>query len=156
MGFFHVRLPDAASDFALLSPLDPLKELSDYTCFEGDIHWLFCPKCGVRCFAFCGDENVIEKEVPVWKSTAEGGIGAFDGEKTEMRKVWSPKGKTQDGWIEGSGFGNYLSVNATTLEGKQEGLDLREWTESKVVCYLDCLDETEDNRYERPHVGGCY
>lgn len=30
LGFFHVRLANSPKDFALLLPLDPLSELSDY------------------------------------------------------------------------------------------------------------------------------
>ena len=148
-GFFHLRLPDAPNDFALLSPLDPMKELGDYTCFEHAIHWLFCPKCAVRPFLVAGEGEVKEKKVPIWKTTAPGGIGAWDGE--ELRKVWAPKPP----WTEG-GTGQYISVNAVTLEGGQEGLDLREWTEKKVVCYLDELEEKVSNSYERPADGGCY
>ncbi|KAF2425736.1 hypothetical protein EJ08DRAFT_722668 [Tothia fuscella] len=34
MSFFHVRVPNAPQDFMLLSPIDPMKELGDYTCFD--------------------------------------------------------------------------------------------------------------------------
>jgi hypothetical protein len=42
------------ASFMLLPPPGPMKELSDYTCSDGDIHFLFCGKCGVRCLAFAG------------------------------------------------------------------------------------------------------
>jgi hypothetical protein len=139
MSFFHVRLPDAVNDFRLLSPLDPQKELSDYTCFHKQIHWYFCPKCGVRCFAFMGEGVVKEAEV-------EG----------KTVKVWGPK----EGWIEGTENGSYLSVNAVTLEAGQEGLDLREWTEKGWIAYLDILlvpqQEPGENRLGKPFEGGMY
>jgi hypothetical protein len=134
MGFFHVRLPNAQKDFILISPLDPMNDLGDYTCFDGKIHWLFCKNCAVRCFALTGEGGVVEKEI--------------DGEK---KNVWVPK---EGVFIEGEG--SYLSVNAQTLEPGQEGLDLKEWHEKKWISYLDCLDEAEDDRFEVPHRGGTY
>jgi hypothetical protein len=136
MAFFHLRLPYSPKDFALLSPLDPMAGLGDYTCFDGIIHWLFCKNCAVRCFAFGGEGEVTEKEI--------------DGKKM---KVWAPK--KNDGRPQG-GDVTYLSINAQTLEPGQEGLDLKEWHEKKWVCYLDSLDETEEDRYGEPHRGGTY
>jgi hypothetical protein len=136
MGFFHLRLPHASKDFALLSPLDPLTELGDYTCFDHDIHWLFCKKCAVRCFAFSGEGEVSRKEI--------------DGVETQ---IWTPKvddARPDDGPV------SYLSINAQTLEPGQEGLDLKDWHEKKWVCYLDSLDEKENDRYGVPHRGGTY
>jgi hypothetical protein len=136
MGIFHMRLPHASQDFALLSPLDPMKELGDYTCFEGDIHWLFCKNCAVRCFIVCGEGEVVEREI--------------EGVK---RNVWVTK---SDDRKTGDGNYRYLTVNAQTLEPGQEGLDLREWYDKNWVCYLDTLDETEEDRYGKPHRGGTY
>jgi hypothetical protein len=135
MSFFHVRLPDPLNDFRLLCPLDPATELADYTCFKARIHWYFCPKCGVRCFAFMGEGEVREVEVA--------------GERV---KAWAPK----EGWKEGLATGGYLSVNAATLEAGQEGLDLREWTEKGWITYLDYLKEAEEDRLGVPHEGGMY
>jgi hypothetical protein len=130
-----------------------MKELADYTCNDNKIHWLFCGKCGVRCFLLStrdndGQGSIVEKKVPIWKADEK----KFEGE--EMRKVWLP-GK-EGKWIEGVFQGYYLSVNANTLEAGQEGLDLRTWTEDKVVSYLDCLNEVGEDRYDRPHEGGVY
>jgi hypothetical protein len=136
MGFFHVRLPHASNDFALLSPLDPLTALGDYTCFEGLIHWLFCKKCAVRCFAFSGEGEVSQKEM--------NGV---------VTKFWAPK---VDDRHRNGGPGSYLSVNGQTLEPGQEGLDLKDWHEKKWVCYLDTLDEKEEDRYGVPQRGGTY
>lgn len=35
----------------------------DYTCFDKNIHWPFCGTCGVRCFGFRGEGEVLEMEV---------------------------------------------------------------------------------------------
>lgn len=80
--------------------------------------------------------------------------GQEDGAGAEMtQEVWTPE---PEGWVERQGVTCYLSVNATTLEARQEGLDLREWVDRKLVAYVDCLDMTLDARCERPHVGGVY
>jgi hypothetical protein len=144
MDFFHVRVPDSPGDFILLSPLPPEKELGDYTCNDGNIRWYFCKSCGVRCFAFWGQGEVTELDVEAWKGGDE---------KGEVREVWRAK---REGWKEGMGGTGYLSVNAMTLDQGQEGLDLREWVEKKWVCYLDCKEEKEENRYDRPHDVGAY
>jgi len=134
IGFFHVRVPYAPDDFVLLSPLDPLNELGDYLVYDKRIHWLFCKTCAVRCFAFAGEGEVVEKDV----------LG-------EKKRVWVPK---RSGYEKGNI--SYLSVNAQTIEPGQEGFDLKEWHEKKWVCYLDCLDEKEDDRFGQPHRGGTY
>ena len=128
---------DSANDFQLLSPSDP-SELSDYTCFNNWIHWYFCPKCGVRCFAFHGEGETKDAEV--------------DG---ETRKVWAPKA---EGWNESDGPGSngYLSINAQTLEAGQDGLDLLEWTEKQWIAYVDCLNLVGGMRLKKPFEGGSY
>jgi len=148
-GVLHMRLPSPPDDFLLLSPLDPLHELGDYQCFDKRLHWLFCRTCGVRCFTFTGEGEVMEKEVP--STTPETATAAVGGGRRTM--VWSPK----RGWIEDQS--RYLSVNAYTLDAGQQGLDLREWTEKKWVMYLDCLSDGEgpmERTYERPFPGGAY
>lgn len=122
-------------DFLLLSPTDPFKDLSDYKCFEEQIHWFFCGKCGVRCFNLTGEGEVRDVEI----------------EGEGMKKVWTAK---REGWVEGEG--SYLSVNAATLEADQEGLDLREWTEKGWIAYLDIKNEVGEDRLRKPHHGGMY
>jgi len=140
----HIRVPSGPDDFLLLSPLDPFNDLGDYQCFEKRLHFFFCKTCGVRCFSFMGDGEVVERE-----------IGSAGGDK---QRVWRPKAVVpEDGWVENLQM--YLSVNGYTLDAGQEGLDLREWTEKKWVLYLDCYSETEGptaRSYERPHFGGAY
>lgn len=140
---------DAPEDFVLLSPLDPYTELRDYTCFEGDLHWLFCGTCGVRCFVVMGEGEVTEREVEVRERVEYG--GQVNGGRKEMRKVWKLK---KEGYQENAT--GYLSVNAQTIEPAQLGGDLREWQEKKWVCYIDTLDEVGEHTFDRPHRGGIY
>jgi hypothetical protein len=135
MSFFHVRLQSSPNDFALLSPLSPSTELLDYTCFEERIHWYFCGKCGVRCFAFSGEGEVRD-------------VLGVDGKEV---KAWTCK---QEGWVEAKT--GYLSVNAATLDADQDGLDLRQWTEKGWISYLDCKNGPVDPRLGKPHQGGMY
>jgi len=153
----HLRFPDAPEDFMLLRPLDPLRELGDYMCLRKNIHWLFCRTCAARCFAFIGEGEIVTKDVPLMKvpkrdevTGEEIGTAEVGGRKME---VWAPK---KEGWKEGGNGTCYLSVDAHTLDAKQEGLDLREWAEMKRICYLGYLDDVGEADYERPHVGGTY
>lgn len=50
MNIFHVHPANPRDDFMLLSPLDPDHELSTYQCYDKELKFYFCPKCGVRCF----------------------------------------------------------------------------------------------------------
>lgn len=144
-GIFHIRFPNAPEDFALLSPLDPSKELGDYRCNDGLHQSLFCKTCGVRCFTFYGEGEVgVRTDIP--------------GQEGQEVSCWRPKKET---WTENlksvsSGRKTYLSINAHSLDAKQEGLDLREWVEKNLVGYLDCLDWEGKDSMERPHIGGTY
>lgn len=126
---------DSPNDFLLLSPLNPTEGgLNDYTCFDNRIHWYFCSKCAVRCFAFSGEGEIREVEV-----------------NKETKEVWTPK---RQGWVEKTT--GYLSVNATTLEPGQAGLNLKEWTEKGWIAYLDMKDEAAEARLGEPYDGGMY
>jgi len=142
---FHIRLPSAPDDFVLVTPLD-IKELGDYRCNGGSIRWLFCKNCGVRCFSFDGQgETSTRADIP--------------GKEGEEVQVWRPK---KDGWGEYrkhaglSGPYSYLSVNAHTIEPKQDGFDLREWVEQKRVVYLDGLEHEVEETTNKPAPGGTY
>jgi hypothetical protein len=80
------------------------------------------------------------------------------GQEGQEVSCWRPKKET---WTENlksvsSGRKTYLSINAHSLDAKQEGLDLREWVEKNLVGYLDCLDWEGKDSMERPHIGGTY
>jgi hypothetical protein len=151
LGFFHVRLADAPRDFALLSPTDPHKELSDYVSREGN-HMFFCPRCGVRCFFIYGPSEAVGRDLAAdGVDVAKAGL---DPEK-KTHAVWRPRA---EGWKEEEE--HWFRVNAMTLEAGQEGLDLREWTDKKWVQYVNMLPDYVEpgNRgsYEKPFEGGCY
>jgi hypothetical protein len=146
LGQFHVRLNDAANDFALLSPLDPINELKDYRCNRGVTHFLFCKECGVTCFLFGGPgvgEVVTRTDIP--------------GQEGEEVKVWAP---SKTNWTENGSHeerkGAYLSINAHSIDPGQKGFDLREWVEKKQVVYIDALSELEEDNFDRPAEGGTY
>jgi hypothetical protein len=42
-------VPEAGS-FKLLTPPEGLDALTDYTFNTNQVHYRFCPKCGIRCF----------------------------------------------------------------------------------------------------------
>ncbi|KAH8586658.1 hypothetical protein B0O99DRAFT_643921 [Bisporella sp. PMI_857] len=146
--FFNIRLADSSKDFYLLSPITSTSSegatggiktgedgLKDYTCFEGDIHWYFCSRCGVRCFNITGQGGVSDVEL-------EG----------KMVRAWTPK----RGGVDEMGRYCQFSLNATSIEPGQEGFDMREWHEKGWIVYLDCLNEVEDDRFGRPCEGGMY
>jgi len=81
----------------------------------------------------------------------DGGGDKASGSEEET-EVWTPH---KEGWTEEEGLG-YLSVNATSLDVGQEGLDLREWHEKGWIAYLDTLENKEENRMRVPFVGGMY
>jgi hypothetical protein len=142
MNIFSVRMAFAPRDFVLLAPTDPFAELLDYQCSDNVTHWLFCPTCGARCIVV-GDKNKTE--------TVDIDLEAWLGEESTGKHTTVFRMQEKN-WDETKG--DYLTVNATTLDAGQEGLDLREWHEKGWVMYLDCLDYKEDNRQERPHRGG--
>jgi hypothetical protein len=145
-GIFHIRLPSAPDDFALLSPLDPFTELGAYETEKDGMKFFFCKKCGVRCFSFYGEGELVTR-------------GDIPGREGQEVQIWRPK---KDGWTEFGVSGDlapvdsYLSVNAHSLDARQEGLDLRVWAEEKRIAYVDALDWKESDTMKRPHVGGTY
>ncbi|KAF2196860.1 hypothetical protein GQ43DRAFT_425754 [Delitschia confertaspora ATCC 74209] len=160
-GFFHLRPNSASEDFLLLSP-NP-SELGDYSCLTKQMHWYFCKTCGVK--PFCGAGGWVKEEVDVnaWK-----GEEKRDGEG-KKKTAW--KLTTKEVEIEKADRKIKkevlsLNVNATTLDARQEGLDLREWHEKKWVFYLDVLDFDVSSYkegmpmpamgFEGPYPGGMY
>jgi hypothetical protein len=146
-GFLHIRLANPPKDFALLSPLDPVKELSSYG-RSGMANWCFCKTCGVRCFLIEGEGEVNEVDL-----ASPGDVdlerAKIEGDGTKV-KVFQPN---KDWKEEGNAC---LRINALTLDAKQEGLDLREWGEKKWIQYVNWLEEIQGYDYERPYVSGTY
>jgi hypothetical protein len=153
MGIFHLRVPSAPDDFLLLSPLNP--EASDsgvtsYLCNAKKSSWYFCSTCGVRCFTIRGDSENAEVEVP---SGVLHAVGVDTKEEGETKvKVWRP---AKEGWKEGRGGTSYFSLNATTLNEGQEGLDLRAFHDNGWIGYVDSLHRTGGESL-KPHPGGMY
>lgn len=149
-GFFHMRVDSSPDDFLVLSPRDPVTELGDYQCGEKSLHFLFCKTCAVRCFIFMGEGEQVEVDL--------GELGVEGYEKGVKTAVWRPK---KEGWKEGKAqHGCYLSVNGYTVDANQEGFELGDITDSKVVGYIDYLKSGEEGmghpRLSRPHQGGAY
>lgn len=150
-----MRPANKDTDFMLLSPLAEqegegeglglggLGDLGDYMCNEKQSHWPFCKKCGVRCFIFTGEGEISELDEELRGLVEDGKAG-----KEEKIKVWRTK-TVEGGW-------NYLSINGTTLEYGQEGLNLKEWTEKGWIYYVDSRADTEKSRFGEPHEGGMY
>jgi hypothetical protein len=112
------------------------------------MHYLFCPTCGVRCFGIEGPGGVVERDL-----VAEGvdlKKAKVDGDRTKV-KVWAVDA---DSWKEEKD--HWLRINASTLDARQEGLDMREWHENKLVEYVNWLDETPGRTHDRPYEGGTY
>jgi hypothetical protein len=152
MGIFHLRLASAPDDFLLLSPLDPKAPdsgITNYMCNAKKSTWSFCSTCGVRCFTIRGETETAEVELPRDVLQAAG-ISSEEGESKV--KVLKP---VKEGWLEGRGGSSYFSLNATTLNEGQEGLDLRAFHENGWIAYVDSLDRTKDASI-KPHRGGMY
>lgn len=152
MGIFHLRLRLAPDDFMVLSPVDPKTPddegsgVSTYLCNARRAKWYFCTTCGVRTFTIRGEKEVGEVELPKK-------LLGKEGEGMEKVKVWKLK---KDGWTEKQpGATGYLSVNMTSLDALQEGLDLRAIQDWGVVEYGDGLHMTRAFQ-ETPHEGGMY
>jgi hypothetical protein len=58
-------MPEEGS-FKLLTPVEGMDALTDYTFNTNQIHYRFCPKCGVRCF-LNGIYEVKGQEMEIWR-----------------------------------------------------------------------------------------
>ena len=159
MSILHLRLQSSPDDFVLLKPVDPKTPddegsgVSIYTCNKAALKWYFCATCGVRTFTIRGEKVTEEVELPTALLQTVGIVDDDAEGETSKVKVWRCR---KEGWNEwGSGRTNYLSVNATTLDVGQKGLDLRKWSEWGVIEYGDGLERKGD--WEPvPYEGGMY
>ncbi|KAF2862391.1 hypothetical protein K470DRAFT_9674 [Piedraia hortae CBS 480.64] len=150
MNLLHLRPSHSPSDFAVLTPLtvEDGSTLGDYLVFKRKHHWYFCRECGVHCFAFGSPDGTGSPHGEIVTVTRTSlGLTPPEGDV----EVWRPK---EAGWDEGRK--GYLSINATTLDADQAGLDLREWHEKKWIAYVDCKDGVGMLREGEPHQGGVY
>jgi hypothetical protein len=144
-GFVHIRLEDAPNDFVLLSPTDPFTQLSDYQCASGLAHFFFCGTCGVRTFIFglyVEQGEKVQIDLEAWLGQESQG---------KMTEVWRPK---KEGYAEEKTA--MLRVNATSLDARQEGVDLGEWHEKGWIAYAERLEEKNETRMGKPYPGGMY
>jgi hypothetical protein len=135
MSIFHLRLASAPDDFLLLFPLDPKASdsgMTGYLCNAQKSTWYFCSICGVRCFTIRGDTENAEVEV-----------------ESKVLRTLGLEAKEERGGT------SYFSLNATTLNEGQEGLDLRAFHENRWIGYVDSLDKTAEDGI-KPHRGGMY
>jgi hypothetical protein len=160
-GLFHIRLANAVSDFLLLSPLDPNTEFGDYRCNMKIGQFFFCKTCGGRCLTFLGEGEVVDvdlKELGV----GDEALKRLGVEGDGKVKAWRPKeGVFNEGTLteEDKERGmkmSYLGINGFAVDAGQEGLELRELTEKKWVCYLNMLTEEPVHSYDGPRDGGAY
>lgn len=159
MSFLHLRLQSSPDDFVLLKPVKPKTPddegsgVSNYMCNKAVSKWYFCSTCGVRTFTIRGDKVTKEVELPTTLLQRVGVVGEDAKEEMSKVKVWKCQ---KEGWNEwGPSRSNYLSINATTLDVGQKGLDLRKWSEWGVIEYCDSLERKGDWQ-QVPHDGGMY
>jgi hypothetical protein len=159
MSFLHLRLQSSPDDFLVLKPVEPKTPddegsgVSNYMCNRKVSKWYFCSTCGVRTFAIRGKKVTEEVELPTTLLQKAGVVD--DNAKGEMSKVkvWRCQ---KEGWNEWKpDRTNYLSVNATTLDVRQKGLDLRKWSEWGIIEYCNALELKADWQ-SVPHEGGMY
>lgn len=152
-GHFHVRVASDPDDFLVLSPADPLRELGDYTCGKGLIHWLFCKGCGVTCFGLGAASEVVDVDlvalgVPPTQVEGEEGDQQL-GKKTRVWRV-SAGGQVVKK--------PYLTVNGHTVDAGQ-GFDMVGVVDEGKVEYHDWLSDegiAGPPRLGKPFADGCY
>jgi hypothetical protein len=169
-GLFHIRLVDAANDFFVVSPSDPLAEGSGLKRYSpgGEGGWRFCETCGIRAFAVRGTEPLgYNDEVDMPTALLQrlnsrtldgtpGNITAKDAETTRTN-VWRPKKDWQEARDdENDTAPDYISVNALTLDAHNDNLDLRQLQEKGYVGYMQTLQWVGYDYQDTPYFGGTY
>lgn len=146
MGYFHMRLPDAANEFFVLSPPD-LESISDYRYSSGHVQWFFYPKYSVRCFA--ATEPWIKDDIS--RDLIDKTISPERFEGRERLSVWQIDPAVYLEMKTG-----YISINTLTIDQDQlhdQSLDLRHLVDQKMVEYIDSKEEKGKKRYTYPHEG---
>lgn len=149
-GYFHIQVPDHSDDFYLLSPTNPLESMGNYHTKNKNINFIFCNTCGIRCFIFAGEAEVIDMDLATLgvKDTTRG----YDEQKPTQ--VWHVKAAKPDA----APSLKYLSINGNAIDAEQEGFDMREYRETEQVIYVDFLHAqgVPAISKEKPHSGGYY
>jgi hypothetical protein len=173
LSFWHLRLADSPGDFYVFaSPAEPPadggaagplaaagEDWGAYRCGpRRNIDWVFCRHCGARPFGFRGEweprESVdLPAEVQAAADAVADAAAERDGGPRERPLlVWSPQ---RDDWDEVRSFESYLSVNLTSVDAKQEGFDLRDFSRFNWILYLEALNDS-DQEGEVPFEGGMF
>ena len=165
-GIFHIRILDAANDFFVISPKNPMEEgsgLKSYIPKGRNGTWHFCEHCGTRGFSLRGTGYNDEVDLPtallqrVDSRTLNGTTGeitAKDGETTRV-SVWRPKKDWHEQDEDGKGT-DYLSINGVALDAHNDNFDIRQLHENGYVAYVQTL-KMEGNVYQdTPYFGGTY
>jgi hypothetical protein len=101
-----------------------------------------------------GETEQAEVEVPT-SSVRELGLAPEPSESEDTAKVKAWKLR-KEGFAERPNGAGYFSINAVTLNPKQDGLDLMEWHEHQWIAYVDSLDRKAGFQVGKPHPGGIY
>lgn len=172
-GILHIRIPDPANDFFVISPKNPLAEGSGYKgyIFEtGEGPWQFCERCGTRAFAVRGDGPVEEEgyndeaDLPtallqrLHSKAFDGTAGEITAKEDEITRVsvWRPKKDWHDNNAEDGTGTDSLSINAVTLDAHNDNWDLRQLHENGYIGYMQTLQWVGDDLEATPYFGGTY
>lgn len=139
-GHFVIKPASAHDDFLLLAPLDPINDLGIYLHGDHEIRFFFCKICGIRCFSF---------DVAGTYELAEVNLEELHFAKAALDNVLTTVGKV--------GNDNFLVVNGQLVDANQ-GFDMRQLTEKKIVQYIDMLNDEDPAAadFQRPQENGCY
>lgn len=163
----HIRTLDAANDFFIVSPKNPMAEGSGLKAYvakgnTGPSH--FCEYCGVRGFTLRGEGYSEEVELPtslvqrLESRILDGTAGEVTGKEGETTRVavWRPKKDWHESQEDDSGGDDYLSVNGVTLDAHNENFDLRQLHEKGYVGYMQTLQWVGYDYEDKPYFGGAY
>ncbi|KAK2616211.1 hypothetical protein QQS21_000843 [Conoideocrella luteorostrata] len=150
LGYLHVSVADKTNDFLLLSPTNPLEELGDYRINNKAVHWWYCKRCAVRCFAFMGRGELVELDL-----AALGVPGYVTPEcGNNKTKVW--RAARDGGHPE---YGTYLNFNGHTVDATSQAFDMKALHEQGCIQYFDFKREEAEQspvQFGKPHQGGGY
>lgn len=168
-GLLHIRIPDPANDFFVLSPKNPLEAGSGLTSYipqgcQGS--WHFCQRCGIRGFSVRGTGYDGEVDLPaallqrLESRTLNGKTGPITASENEITKI--PAWRPCKDWLESADEDEeneprqYLSINGLCLDAHNENLDLRQLHDNGYIAYMQTLEWVGMEYEEKPYSGGAY